>query len=390
MRTIVWTYQASQSREHDSFAPLGHLHGKWIEDPQEKLRLLVAPQQQIEFAAKGESVWLRFKKGDWPMPADDLELKHGVILLHHDKSMIRGYELIPQAVNVLDYSSSDASRYREMLQDVKDIRSRESLVQIAGKWIGVYAEAGKHYMLRQVRHTALNLFLTLCIDIRSIQNLWHKRESSRLKKLLDQLAQSWQVPLSFSRSPYAQLIRFWYVLAGQKVHWGKIGLTPPADVFLPREKWYKPEKDLYSWLLAYRGHAMPPEEGAWEQLVDLSGLVQVGEKFTKKKTSCIANFVGALELLVKSPDPHIWLRDLDALAGRKHKGTPLTFLWYLLALAETNQIPVAALQKKKFSYDHLHQELARLTGMNSGIAIDDFWGWVNALNAMFDELHQAI
>ncbi|MCB0295248.1 MAG: hypothetical protein KDG51_08410, partial [Calditrichaeota bacterium] len=239
-------------------------------------------------------------------------------------------------------------------------------------------------------HTALNLFLTLCIDIRSIQNLWHKRESSRLKKLLDQLAQSWQVPLSFSRSPYAQLIRFWYVLAGQKVHWGKIGLTPPADVFLPREKWYKPEKDLYSWLLAYRGHAMPPEEGAWEQLVDLSGLVQVGEKFTKKKTSCIANFVGALELLVKSPDPHIWLRDLDALAGRKHKGTPLTFLWYLLALAETNQIPVAALQKKKFSYDHLHQELARLTGMNSGIVIDDFWGWVNALNAMFDELHQAI
>lgn len=390
MRTIVWTYQSGQSRERDSFAPLGHLHGKWIEDPHQNLRLLVAPQKQVEFAAEGETVWLRFKKGDWPMPADNLELKHGVILLHHDKSMIPGYELIPQTVNVLDYSSSDASRYRDMLQHVKRIRSREELMQIAWKWIGVYAEVDKNHILRQVRHSSLNLFLTLCIDIRSIQNLWNKRESSRLKKLLDQLSKAWQVPLSFSRSPYAQLIRFWYVLAGQKVNWKKMGLTPPADVFLPREKWYKPEKDLYSWLQAYRGHEAPPRVGAWDKLVDISGLVQIGDNFTKKKTSSMVSFVLVLELLVKSPDPHIWLRDLDDLAGRKHEGTPLTFLWYLLAQAEENEILITALQKNKFSYDRLHQELAQLAGMNAEIMIRDFWEWVNALNAVFDDLHQSI
>lgn len=389
--TIFWTYSP---REEAIFKKLLSSFGQNYKFKYGDLQLFILAQDNIAFKTESDQVLLRIKaenagENNNGHFIEEIKLSEQTIFLSHNLGVVEGSEHIP-AGTLLDYSSADHSQHQKMMSDIEGVSSEEELVHLAQEWVNIYFRDFKEELIRRTKHYALNLFLTLSIDIRSIQNIWEKKEIDRLKELLERISGQWERELSVSHSPDSQLFRLWYLLAGNNLIWGKNGLHPPGDVFLPKDQYQKMAQPLWDWINFFYGDNTVDNSEAWPALLELSGLKQQDQKFSKESSTEIVRFVKILRIIVKNENPHWWLKALAEKSDTTHSAKPLDYLWYLLATTDLDPQRIYQLSRNKPDYERLETHLSDLKQTHQSASINSFFEWLHYLNKTFDELRKEI
>jgi hypothetical protein len=395
--TIIWTYTRS---EKETFESKQEFIGCWLEHNSTPCRLFIYNQKCVEFNKENGGVKIVFytnaSKPQCPerSEVDSLDLSLGITLFHHNWRAIKGSELVPREITVLDYSSTDRSHHPRMLEDITGVKTAENFIDIAMKWIGIYKKDDASDLIRRAQHSSLNLFLMTGIDVRSIENVWQKRELERLKHLCEELAAQWKGYPPVSHSPYAQLIRLWYLIAGKNLDWKKMKIPLPVDVSLPRDNVDTVAQCLLDWMKFF-GRTKRPEQKieSLRELLRLSGLKISGFKFEADSSAPILNFSWVLEIIVNSEHPHLWLETLANLmkeSDREKAEKPLNYLWHLLSAAENSPINTKTLIIKGLSYPQFRRTLLRLKSNEQNPSTTNFFDWLNKLSQNFDQLEKEL
>lgn len=358
------------------------------------LQLFVLAQENIAFRTENSQVFLRIKAGTAGENSgedylEEINLSQQTIFLSHNLGVVEGSEHIP-AGTLLDYSSADQSHHQEMMSDIERISSEEGLVLLAHEWVDHYFKDFKEELIRRAKQYALNLFLTLSIEIRSIQNIWEKKELDRLEELLEELSGQWERELSVSHSPDSQLFRFWYLLAGNNFIWEENGFHTPGDVFLPMDNYQKVAQPLWNWIKFFYGDNAVDNSEAWPKLLQRAGAKQQNQKFAEDSSSEIVRFVKILRIIVKSENPHWWLQALANKSESTHSAKPLDYLWYLLATTNLDPHKIYQLSLGKPDYGGIETHLSELKQTHQSATINSFFEWMNRLNGTFDDLKEEI
>jgi hypothetical protein len=395
--TIIWTYTRS---EKGAFESNREFIGRWMEHPEKLCRLFMYNQSCVEFKKKDDEIKIVFFTGaDKPQcpegsEIESLNLVAGVTLFHHGWRNIKGNKLVPEEITVLDYSSTDQPHHARMLEDITGVKTAENFIDVAMKWTGIYKKDDASDLIRRAQHSSLNLFLMTGIDVRSIENVWQKRELERLKHLCEELATQWKGYPPVSHSPYAQLIRLWYLIAGKNLDWKKMKIPLPVDVSLPRDNLDTVAQCLFDWMKFF-GRTKRPEQKfeSLRELLRLCGLKIFGSKFEVDSFAPILSFTRVLEVIVNSEHPHLWLEALANLmeeSYREKAEKPLNYLWYLLAAAKISQTNTKALIKKDLSYPQFRRTLLRLKSIEQKSPKADFFDWLNKLSQNFDQIEKEL
>lgn len=389
--TIIWTYSA---KEEATFKQMLASFGQKYEFKSRDLQLFILAQANILFRTENGQVFLRIKEGETGESGkeqylEEIMLTKRTIFLSHNVKSVEGSEDIPPGI-LLDYSSADHSQHQEMMSDIDRASSEEELLRLAQQWVDIYSKNFKDELIRRAKQYVLNLFLTLSIDIRSIQNIWEKKEFDRLKELLKRLCGQWEGELSVLHSPDSQLFRFWYLLAGNDFNWEASNLRAPGDVFLPEDQYQKVAQPLWKWIKFFYGDASPEDSKAWPALIELSGLKQQGEKFAEDPSATIARFIRILRVIVKGENPHWWLQALAAKSKSYPGAKPLDYLWHLLATTDLEAHVIYQLSLGRPDYRGIENYLSKLNPTHENNAPGSFFEWLYRLNGSFDELKEEI
>ena len=388
--TIIWTYS---SKEEAAFKKMLSSLGQTYQFNAGGLQLWVLAQTHIFFEKDNGQIFLRIKAGvteqnNGEQFIEEIQLDNQTILLSHDLGSVEGFEHIPAGA-LLDYSSADYALHQKMMSGLERVNNVGALIHLAQDWVDVYFKDYKEELIRRAKQYALNLFLTLSIEVRSIQNIWEKKELDRLQKLLAALSEQWEGELSVSHSPDSQLLRFWYLLAGEHFNWQEKDLCPPGDVYLPVDQYQKVAQPLWEWIKFFYGDAFEETSEAWTKLLELSGLEQQGQKFAEVSSATIAKFIDILKVIIKSENPHWWLQALATKSKSDHP-RPLDYLWYLLATTDLEPRIIDKLSLGKPDYAGIEAHLSELKQTQQDAAINNFYEWLHSLNRAFDELKEEI
>jgi hypothetical protein len=208
------------------------------------------------------------------------------------------------------------------------------------------------------------------------------------------LAALWKGYPPVSHSPYAQLIRLWYLIAGKNLDWKKMKIPLPADVSLPGDNSDTVTQCFFDWMKFF-GRTKHPEQKfeSVRELLWLSGLKLSASKFEVDFSAPIVNFTRVLEVIVNSEHPHLWLEALENImeeTDRKKAEKPLNYLWRLLAAAENSPTIAKKLFQKDLSYPQFRRALLRLQSMKQKPPEIGFFDWLNKLSQNFDQIKKEL
>jgi hypothetical protein len=395
--TIIWTYTRS---EKEVFESNREFVGRWIEHPGKACRLFIYNQNCVEFKKDNDAIKIVFLTGTGKPQCpegseiESFDLGAGVTLFHHGWRTIIGNKFVPENITVLDYSSTDLPHYTWMLEDITGVQTAEDFIDIAIKWTGIYKKDDASDLIRRAQHSSLNLFLMTGIDVRSVENVWQKRELERLKHLCEELAALWKGYPPVSHSPCAQLIRLWYLIAGKNLDWKKMKIPLPVDVSLPGDNLDTVTQCFFDWMKFF-GRTKHPEQKfeSLRKLLRLSGLKISASQFEVDFSAPIVNYTRVLEVIVNSEFPHLWLEALANLmeeSGLKKAEKPLNYLWHLLAAAENSPTNAKKLLQKDLSYPQFRRALLRLQSMKQKPPETSFFDWLNKLSQNFDQIEKEL
>lgn len=346
--TLIWTYTQGEGAP-EAFEAHKAFLGCWLYSESRDLRLLIFKQKCVAFRAEDGKVKITFTKRDDPdclysPEIEELELEEEMVLFHHDWKSIPDCELIPAQVIVLDYSSSDQPYYSEMLAAVRNAQSEPELVKIARYWRDFYRENFRKDPLLRLKHQALNLFAPLNFALQQIRHLWKEKDFYQLQKLLEEITKEWQGSPPFSRSPYSELIRLWYLLAGSELNWKQVGVAPPRDMYLPGDRSGN-ELSLSGWIKNNFAEKTLQTFEPCKELPALAGLQKTKTGFAVNRASGIVALTVALENQVNGQKLEGWE---DFFTRAENKNNP--------------------------------------PGASATPPLPDFFEWYRALNAAFDHL----
>ncbi|NIU00665.1 MAG: hypothetical protein GWN62_13585, partial [Aliifodinibius sp.] len=315
----------------------------------------------------------------------EIELLEGIILFHHNWKEIPGNEYIPAEVMVLDYSSTDSAIYPQMMTEVQETKTEQNIIEVAQKYVNIYNNEFKIDPIRRLKHRAMNLFLPLNVDIQNIRSLWQKKNDYEIERVFRELIELWKGSAPYSRSPYAELLRLWYMLVGEELEWTKLGSGTPHDVYLPKDRSGK-EQPLLFWLANFYSDTAIQQLEPWLSILKISGLIYDDRRYEVNDSACILNFTKVIHHIVSSGKSQNWLHTLSALASDEDNSDPLRVLWRILSGLETNEYDVGFLFDEIQNFDELKTELAKIAIQNYQIKIRDFSEWLNSLNKHFEKL----
>lgn len=345
--TLIWTYTQKEG-EQEAFEAHKAFLGCWLYSESKDLRLLIFKQKCVEFRIEGEGVKITFIKRDDAdcsnsPEVEELDLEGELVLFHHDWKSIPGSELIPRQVIVLDYSSSDQPDYAKMLAAVRNAQSKPELVEIARYWRDFYRANFRKDPLLRLKRQALNLFTPLNFALQQIRHLWQEKEFYHLKKLLEEITEEWKGSPPLSHSPASELARLWYLIAGSKLNWKQMELTPPRDMYLPEDR-SGTELCLSGWIKNNFSERALQKLAPWKELLQLAGLQPTKTGFTVKRASGIVALATSLEKQVNSQQAEGW-EGFFPPAGNEHdppgapvKPPPDFFEWYRALNAAFDQL----------------------------------------------------